>query len=106
MNEAASILGGEHDFTSFQGADNVPRPSVRTVERSVVDRDGALLCYRVVANAFVRHMVRNIVGQLVQIGQGRSPAAGMAELLAARDRARAAATAPPQGLFLEWVQYE
>jgi tRNA pseudouridine38-40 synthase len=105
MGEAAGALVGVHDFASFQAADNVPRPSVRQVEASTVARAGDLVLFRIVANAFVRHMVRNVVGQLVEVGRGRFPAGGMTELLAARDRTRAAPTAPPHGLFLEWVRY-
>jgi tRNA pseudouridine38-40 synthase len=106
MRRAAAALVGELDFASFQGTDHVPRPSRRHVESSAVEQEGPLVTYRIVANAFVRHMVRNIVGQLVLVGRGAFPAEEMGELLAARDRTRAAPTAPPQGLFLEWVRYE
>jgi len=106
MGEAAAALVGAHDFATFQAADNVPRPSVRDVAVSAVEREGEIVHFRIVANAFVRHMVRNVVGQLVEVGRGRFPAAGMTELLDARDRTRAAPTAPPHGLFLEWVHYE
>jgi tRNA pseudouridine38-40 synthase len=105
MGEAAAALEGEHDFASFQGADHVPRASVRRVTTCRVERSGDLVLLRIAANAFVRHMVRNVAGELVEIGQGRRSAAGMAALLAARDRRLAAATAPPHGLFLEWVRY-
>ncbi len=105
MREAAAALVGRRDFASLQGADSRPRPSIRRVELSAVERRGHLVCYRIEANSFVRHMVRNIVGQLVEVGRGRFPASGIEELLAARDRRRAAATAPPQGLVLEWVRY-
>jgi tRNA pseudouridine38-40 synthase len=106
MAAAAEMLVGEHDFASFQGADNVPRPSVRRIESSRVARDGDLVAYDVVANAFARHMVRNIVGELVEIGRGKRSPASLAALLAARDRRLASATAPPHGLSLEWVRYE
>ena len=105
MAEAASLLVGEHDFASFQGADDVPRSGVRRVSRSEVARDGGLVSYAIEANSFARHMVRNIVGQLVAIGRGRARVAALAELLAARDRRLAPAPAPPQGLCLEWVRY-
>lgn len=106
MARAAAALVGDHDFASFQGADHVPRPSRRNVDESAVEQEGELVTYRIVANAFVRHMVRNIVGQLVLVGRGAFPADGMSRLLESRDRTLAAATAPPQGLFLEWVRYE
>src|SRR5690606_10417920 len=105
MAEAAAVLVGEHDFASFQGADNVPRPSVRVVVRSDVERDGEIVRYAVEANSFARHMVRNVVGQLVEIGRGRKPVSWMRELLAARDRRLAAPPAPPPGPSLEWVRY-
>jgi len=102
---AAEQLAGEHDFASFQGADDVPRASVRRVQRSAIVRDGALVVYAIEANSFARHMVRNIVGLLVEIGRGRLPVAAMADVLAARDRRLAPAPAPPHGLCLEWVRY-
>jgi tRNA pseudouridine38-40 synthase len=105
MDAAARLLEGEHDFASFQGADSVPRPSVRRVERSRVERLGDQVTYAVEANAFARHMVRNIVGELVEIGRGKRAAESLALLLAALDRRRAAATAPAHGLCLEWVRY-
>lgn len=106
MCQAASALVGEHDFSSFQGADKIERPSVRRVERSDFISDGPLLTYWVEANAFVRHMVRNIVGQLVEVGLGACTAQHIETVLAARDRRCAAPPAPPEGLFLEWVRYK
>lgn len=106
MAAAAALLVGEHDFASFQGADDVPRPSVRRVLRSELGREGdEVISYAIEANSFARHMVRNIVGQLVEIGRGRCPARFLGELLEARERSLAAPPAPPQGLFLEWVRY-
>jgi len=105
MAEAATMLVGEHDFASFQGADDVPRASVRTVARSEVRADGPLVGYAIEANSFARHMVRNLVGQLVEIGRGRARPDAMRGLLEARDRRLAPPPAPPQGLFLEWVRY-
>lgn len=105
MAEAATILVGEHDFASFQGADDVARPSVRTVTRSDLRCSDEVVEYVIEANSFARHMVRNIVGTLVEIGRGRLPVTTVATLLAARDRRIAPAPAPPQGLCLEWVRY-
>jgi tRNA pseudouridine38-40 synthase len=73
--------------------------------RSEIARDGPLVTYWIEANAFARLMVRNIVGQLVEIGAGRASVEHMQELLESRDRRLAAPPAPPQGLFLEWVAY-
>jgi tRNA pseudouridine38-40 synthase len=105
MRDAVGLLVGEHDFASFQGADDVPRSSVRVVTRSELRRDGEILEYVIEANSFARHMVRNIVGVLVEIGRGRLPTTIVAELLEACDRRLAPAPAPPQGLCLEWVRY-
>lgn len=105
MTDAASVLVGEHDFASFQGADDVPRPSVREVTRSELRREGEILEYVIEANSFARHMVRNIVGLLVEIGRGRLPSTVATVLLDARDRRIAPAPAPPLGLCLEWVRY-
>lgn len=105
MAAAAAELVGEHDFASFQGADDVPRASVRSVQRSEITLDGAVLVYAIEANSFARHMVRNIVGLLVEIGRGRLPLGAVGALLAARDRRLAPPPAPPHGLCLEWVRY-
>jgi len=105
MGRAAGSVVGEHDFASFQGTDNVPRTSLRRVESCAVAREGERLEVTIVANAFVRHMVRNLVGELVEIGLGRRPVGDLARLLAARDRTLAPAPAPPLGLFLERVDY-
>ena len=78
---------------------------MRTVTRSELRRDGDVLEYAVEANSFARHMVRNIVGLLAEIGRGRLPASTAATLLEAGDRRLAPAPAPPQGLCLEWVRY-
>ena len=106
MGEAAAAFVGEHDFTSFQGADKIERPSVRLVARSEFVAEGALVTYWVEANAFVRHMVRNFVGQLVAVGLGSCRAEEVQAILASRDRTCAAPPAPPEGLFLERVDYE
>ncbi|MEO2167368.1 MAG: tRNA pseudouridine synthase A, partial [bacterium] len=106
MQEAVLSLIGSHDFATFQSVDRIERPSVRRVEVARIDRQGELVVFEITANAFCRGMVRNLMGQLTWIGRGRAPAASMAELLLACDRSRAAVCAPPQGLFLERVEYE
>lgn len=107
MDVAAQRLLGEHDFAAFRGADakETPRTSVRRVLESRVRPAPPLLVYRVEATAFLKHMVRNIVGTLVEIGGGERPPDAMTELLAGRDRTRAGATAPPHGLTLIEVRY-
>lgn len=106
MRQAAGDLLGEHDFTSFRAADCDAEHPVRRVLRSEWTSDGSgMLVYRVVATAFLRHMVRNIVGTLVEIGRGHRDAASIPDLLRARDRTLAGATAPPHGLCLTAVDY-
>ncbi len=105
MNAAAVLLIGHHNFSSFQGADSVERTPWRTVMQSTVCRERAFLVYTVEARSFVRHMVRNIVGTLVDVGYGTVSVDEFAAVFAARDRSRAGLNAPPQGLFLVTVRY-
>ena len=104
MSRAAARLTGEHDFSSFRAADCDAAHAVRRVLRSRMTREGELLFYEIEATAFLRHMVRNIVGTLVEVGRGRR-SDDLATLLALRDRTRAGATAPPHGLCLREVRY-
>ncbi len=106
MNRAAGLLVGDHDFSSFQGADSVEHNPRRTVLRSTVRHADDFLVYEVEARSFLRHMVRNIVGTLIDVGRGALGVENFACILAARDRARAGLNAPPQGLFLVEVKYE
>lgn len=106
MSHAAGFLVGEHDFASFQAADCDAGGSRRTVAESGWQRRGNELVYRIAATAFLRHMVRTIVGTLAEVGRGSRPAESIPELLAARDRTRAGATAPPHGLSLVRVDYD
>lgn len=104
MQRAAAQLVGEHDFTSFQGAGCDAEHARRRVLGSTLTVDGPLLTYEIEATAFLRHMVRNIVGTLVEIGLAQREA-DLGALLAARDRTRAGATAPARGLCLVEVRY-
>jgi tRNA pseudouridine38-40 synthase len=105
MTTAAAGLLGEHDFTSFRAAGcDAAHPIRRVLQSAVTASDGALVRYEIEATAFLRHMVRNIVGTLVEVGLDRR-AADLTELLAARDRGLAAATAPAAGLCLVEVRY-
>jgi tRNA pseudouridine38-40 synthase len=105
MNEAAALLVGDHDFSSFQGTDSVERNPRRTVLYSALRQDGDFLIYDIEARSFLRHMVRNIVGTLVDVGRSALSLADFAAIFAARDRSRAGLNAPPQGLFLMEVKY-
>lgn len=105
MHAEAQCLLGERDFSSFRGAgcqSNTPMRNVHFVE---VSRRGDWVVVDIQANAFLLHMVRNIVGTLIAVGSGAQPPGWTAEVFEARDRTRAAMTAPPQGLFLVDVDY-
>jgi tRNA pseudouridine38-40 synthase len=129
---AAAMLEGRHDFAGFQAAGGNAQTTVRTVTRSRIFRtaigraadpvaiepsetavrpeptrgsDADLIVYEITGDGFLRHMVRAIVGTLVEIGRGRWSSGRIGEVLAARDRALSGPTAPPHGLFLVSVEY-
>ncbi len=106
MEEAMAALEGEHDFSSFQASGCDAAHPIRRVHSSTLTRDGDLLVYRIEANAYLRHMVRNIVGTLMEVGWGERTPSEFAALLKLGDRTLAGPTAPPQGLFLVEVKYE
>lgn len=106
MREAATALVGEHDFTSFRSSQCQAPSPVRTLSRLEVEQRGPFVVLTLTANAFLHHMVRNIVGALVHVGIGRRPPAWVAELLAARRRALGAPTFAAQGLYLCGVEYD
>jgi tRNA pseudouridine38-40 synthase len=105
MQGAAQCLLGEQDFSAFRGAGCQSRTAMRRVDSLEVRRDGELVVIDICANAFLLHMVRNIVGALLRIGSGAESAAWLAALLASRDRRLGAATAPAAGLYLTRVDY-
>jgi len=108
MADAARAIEGRHDFAAFQAAGSAAKTTVRTVASSRVDatgRDG-LLVYEVTGDGFLRHMVRTIVGTLVETGRQRRSVESMRETIASRDRAAAGPTAPAEGLFLTSVVYD
>lgn len=106
MARAAATLVGTHDFTSFRAAECQATTPVREVRELAVDRRGRLIRIRVRANAYLHHMVRNIVGTLVYVGLGRQSPEWVAEVLAARSRAVAAPTFSAEGLYLTQVTYD
>jgi tRNA pseudouridine38-40 synthase len=110
MDAAAASLVGSHDFAAFQGTGSDTETTVRTVFSSRVitadDPVQPLITYEVRGDGFLRHMVRSIVGTLVEVGRGREPVAWMSDVLKSRERGRAGRTAPPAGLFLVRVEYE
>ena len=104
MRKAIRYLEGEHDFSAFRASGcDAPHP-IRTVYRTSLEQ-GELLVFTIEATAYLRHMARNIVGTLVEVGRGLRTPQSFAELLEARDRTKAGPTAPPQGLFLMEVKY-
>ena len=105
MQEAIRFLEGEHNFASFQAAGCDALHPVRKIYSNSLNGDGDFLVYTVEATAFLRHMVRSIVGTLVEVGRGERRPAAFAELLQAQDRRLAGPTAPAQGLFLVEVKY-
>ena len=105
MREAARQLLGIHDFSALRSAQCQARTPVRHVRRLDVRRDGDMITFSIEANAFLHHMVRNIVGCLVYIGKGKYSPDWLSGVLESRDRSRAAPTFPPQGLYLARIDY-
>jgi tRNA pseudouridine38-40 synthase len=107
MREGLSHLVGEHDFTSFRGQGCTARSPVRTVSRAAVAQHDVpgLFSIDVAGAGFLRHMVRNIVGTVVDAGKGKHPADHVGAILRARERSAAGVNAPPHGLFLWRVSY-
>jgi tRNA pseudouridine38-40 synthase len=105
MKAAGTALVGEHDFSAFRAAGCQARSPRREVLRLELAREGGFLRVEVEANAFLHHMVRNIVGSLLLVGRGRKPPEWIADVLAGRDRRRAGPTAPAHGLTLVAVSY-
>lgn len=105
MAAAGRHLEGEHDFSAFRAASCQSKSPVRRLDRLAVHRDREYLVVEVRASGFLHHMVRNIVGSLVRVGLGEASPDWIPALLAGRDRARAAPTAPPDGLYLTAVHY-
>jgi tRNA pseudouridine38-40 synthase len=111
MKDAAAELVGEHDFGSFQGAGGKVLTTIRTVTRSEwherpLEGGGRLLTYEIAGTGFLKYMVRNIIGTMIEVADGRRPVGSMQVLLGAPDRSEAGPTAPPHGLYLVRVDYD
>ncbi len=105
MQKAADLLIGEHDFSAFRALACQAKSPIRRIDRLEVGTYGDLICIDVVANAFLHHMVRNIVGVLLAIGRGEREPGWAHEVLQSRDRTQGGVTAPAGGLHLVRVVY-
>ena len=107
MREAAALLLGEHDFSAFRSAQCQAKSPVRKIyEIQVDERPEGRIDFVVRANAFLHHMVRNIVGTLIYVGKGSFSPLYVRDVLLSKDRSKAAPTFGPEGLYLEKVRYE
>jgi tRNA pseudouridine38-40 synthase len=106
MRAAASVLIGQHDFSSFRSSECQSPTPVKTLRGITITQRGAYWRFDFDGNAFLHHMVRNILGCLVAVGSGRQPVAWMTEVLAARNRDVAAPTFPPDGLYFVGPYYD
>ncbi|AIO69446.1 tRNA pseudouridine(38-40) synthase TruA [Burkholderia oklahomensis] len=105
MREAAEHLVGEHDFSAFRSSECQAKSPIKHLYQIGIRPDGDFIHFRFRANAFLHHMVRNLMGCLVAVGRGRYPASWLAEVLDSRDRDCAAPTFMPEGLYLAHVGY-
>ncbi len=105
MREALAALIGEHDFSAFRSAQCQAKTPVRQMRSATVEQFGSLFVFEFRANGFLHHMVRNLIGSLLRIGRGRERPQWLGELLAGRDRTRAAPTFSASGLYLHEVRY-
>ncbi len=106
MQRCAQEVIGEHDFSTFRDSECCARSPIKTIYESELILEGDMLRYRVVGSGFLKQMVRNIVGTLVDIGRGTIAVQSIAEILPLKDRRKAGVTAPPHGLSLDWVSYD
>ncbi len=105
MEACLPAIHGEHDFSAFMASGSNVKSTVRRVSNLKLAPRDDVLEFEITANGFLRHMVRNIVGTLVEVGRGRKTPELLASILDGRDRRKAGMTAPPQGLFLKEVIY-
>jgi tRNA pseudouridine38-40 synthase len=106
MRAAAGALLGSHDFSAFRSAECQALSPVKTLRRLTIEQRGGYWRLSFDADAFLHHMIRNIVGCLVAVGSGARPASWLADVLAARDRSLAAATFAPDGLYFMGPYYD
>lgn len=105
MREAAAVLLGQHDFSAFRSSECQAASPVRQLHQLDIVQEGDFFIFSFRANAFLHHMVRNLMGALVEVGKGKYEPGWMVELLSERDRRRAPATFAAAGLYLARVSY-
>jgi tRNA pseudouridine38-40 synthase len=105
MRAAAALLVGEQDFSAFRSSECQAKSPLRTLHALDIEQHGERIDFVLRANAFLHHMVRNIVGSLVYVGKGKHPPRWISEVLTSRDRSKAAPTFGPQGLYLDKIEY-
>ena len=106
MQDAARYLLGEHDFSAFRAAECQAKSPIKQLSQLDISREGEMLIFDLSANAFLHHMVRNIVGCLVYVGKGKYSPAWMDDVLKSRERRIAAPTFAPDGLYLRRISYD
>ncbi|GAB4418836.1 MAG: tRNA pseudouridine(38-40) synthase TruA [Sideroxydans sp.] len=106
MRAAAAHLIGTHDFSAFRAAECQAKTPVKTLHRLTIRQQGDTFFFELTADAFLHHMVRNIVGCLIYVGKGKHPPHWLKEILAQRDRSLAAPTFAPDGLYLQRIHYD
>lgn len=105
MQKAAGFLIGQKDFKAFEGAGSPRKSTVREIFTAELTKESDIITFTISGSGFLKFMVRNITGTLVDVGLGKLTPEQFNEILVSRDRGNASATAPPQGLFLEYVDY-
>ncbi|MBE6593536.1 MAG: tRNA pseudouridine(38-40) synthase TruA [Ruminococcaceae bacterium] len=105
MQKAAKAFVGKQDFSAFMSADSTVKDTVREVYSADVEREGDLIIFRVSANGFLYNMVRIFTGTLIDVAYGKLAAEDIPNIIASKDRKNAGGTAPPQGLYLNKVEY-
>lgn len=106
MRDAAQYLLGEHDFSAFRASECQAKTPVKNLAQLDIRQQADTIIFELTANAFLHHMVRNIVGCLVYIGKGKHPPSWMNEVLVCRNRRQAAPTFAPDGLYLRRITYD
>ncbi len=106
MHEAGKFLIGKHDFTSFRASECQAKSPIKTVDSVEVTQSGDIISIKVSARSFLHHQIRNIAGTLVEVGKGKKDPSWIKEVLDAKNRSSAGATAPASGLYFVKVEYE